>query len=220
MIRGTYRCTWTDSVLIPAKRSPKNSCGPWARPSAFRAIACRTLFASGATCPPIPRSALPGILGPIRVFGSIFKPRTTSRRPKESTIIRRAEADGPKSRDAPPGFHCARVRVMNDDNGELPSFGLGGPIDASRAQKQKEQEIERWTREMLAQALSNWRKTKRGRPKAQWREKFFSAISRTMDSHPDEPDTKRARILSEEMRPKVDIRTVQNWLSTVRKRML
>ena len=63
---------------------------------------------------------------------------------------------------------CARVRVMNDDNGELPSFGLGGPIDASRAQKQIEQDIERRTvRHMLVQALSNWRKTKRGRPKAQ-----------------------------------------------------
>jgi hypothetical protein len=98
---------------------------------------------------------------------------------------------------------------MNDDNGELPSFGLGGPIDASRAQKQKEQEIERRTRHMLAQALSNWRKTKRGRPKAQWRENLLPTIARTMDSHPDESDTTRARILSEKMRPKVDIRTVQ-----------
>ena len=89
---------------------------------------------------------------------------------------------------------------MNDDNGELPSFGLGGPIDASRAQKQKEQEIERWTREMLAQALSNWRKTKRGRPKAQWRENLLPAIARTMDSHPDVTDTERALIISEKRR--------------------
>jgi hypothetical protein len=105
---------------------------------------------------------------------------------------------------------------MNDDTGELPSFGLGGPIDASRAQKQIEQDIERRTvRHMLAQALSNWRKTKRGRPKAQWRENLLPAIARTMDSHPDVTDTERALIISEKMWPK--IRTVQNWLPTVRK---
>jgi hypothetical protein len=99
---------------------------------------------------------------------------------------------------------------MNDGKREFPSFGLGRPFDSSRAQEQIH-------RHMLAQALSNWRKGKRGRPKAPWRENLFPAISRTMDSHPDKTDTERALIISEKLRPKVSIRTVQNWLSTVRK---
>ena len=101
----------------------------------------------------------------------------------------------------------------NDGKGELPSFGLGGPVDSSLAQ-------ERRHRHMLAQALSNWRKGKRGRPKAPWRVELFPAILRTMYSRPEATDTERAQIMSEKMRPKVSIRTVQNWLSTVRKRML
>lgn len=102
---------------------------------------------------------------------------------------------------------------MNDGKGKLPTFGIGGPFNSSRAQEQ----IHRYT---LAQALSNWGKRKRGRPKAPWRVELFPAILRTMYSRPEATDTERARIMSEEMRPKVSIRTVQNWLSTVRKRML
>ena len=85
---------------------------------------------------------------------------------------------------------------MNDGKGEFPSFGLGGPFDSSRTQEQRH-------RHMLAQALSNWRKEKRGRPKAPWRENLFPAISRTMDSHPDKTDTERALIISDKLRPKV-----------------
>ena len=102
---------------------------------------------------------------------------------------------------------------LRDGKGKLPSFGIGGPFNSSRAQEQ----IHRYT---LAQALSNWRKGKRGRPKAPWRVELFPAILRTMYSRPEATDTERAQIMSEEMRPKVSIRTVQNWLSTVRKRML
>ena len=119
---------------------------------------------------------------------------------------------------------------MNDDKGKLPLFGLGGLVDSSCAQMNDDKGKlppfgfggleERRHRHMLAQALSNWGKRKRGRPKAPWRVKLFPAILRTMYSHPEKKDTERALIMSKVMRPCVDIRTVQNWLSTVRKRML
>jgi hypothetical protein len=104
----------------------------------------------------------------------------------------------------------SNLAQMNDGKGKLPSFGIGGPFNSYRAQEQTH-------RYLLAQALFNWRKGKRGRPKAQWRHNLFPVILRTMDSHPDRTDTERASIISENLRPKVDIRTVQNWLSTVRK---